>query len=56
MPYQSAARRFTMAMVALPIAIVTTYMLYERTLGEGAKRRHIPGVEGGAGENPVKNG
>ncbi|KAI9712891.1 MAG: hypothetical protein M1812_006760 [Candelaria pacifica] len=36
--YKSAARRFTFAIIALPIAIVTSYVLYERLLGQERKR------------------
>ncbi|KAI9815978.1 MAG: hypothetical protein M1827_001970 [Pycnora praestabilis] len=43
--YKSAARRITMAIVALPIAIVTSYVLYQRVVMGEERKRLVPRPE-----------
>ncbi|OJD36778.1 uncharacterized protein BKCO1_900074 [Diplodia corticola] len=51
--YKPAARRWTMAIVAMPIAIVTSWALYDR-LVLGKERKEMPRVVNSDLSNAVK--
>ncbi|KAH7018425.1 uncharacterized protein B0I36DRAFT_368444 [Microdochium trichocladiopsis] len=46
--YNRAASKYTRAMIAMPILLLTSYVLYGRFLG-GQEEKVLPGAEGRAG-------